>query len=157
MFPRRSDELDFPAKYTDKERQSGEEGWRTFWLINNHLLGILEEIYQEGWVWLVRRDAKIKQKLTLKWRLLGFLGGEHIQESALTIFCRLLRISILFQWHEIPWMESLMLALIECMESAGTRSRWWLWLPGQKHWVCSSLCMEISPVERCSLWTFNWF
>ena len=143
------DEVHFPVKYT--ERQTGEDGWRTLWLINNYLLGILEN-WEEYWGFTGETDAKIKQKLTLKWRLLGFLGGEHIQESALTIFCRLLRISILFQWHEIPWMESLLVKMVFDVSfdwiTAGTISRWWT-VPGQKHWVC----IEITV----ALWTFNWF
>ena len=55
-------------------------------------------------------DAEIKQKLTLKWRQEDFWWWTCTRVSIDNIL--LLRISILFQWHEIPWMDSLLVKIL---------------------------------------------
>ena len=119
------DEVHFPVKYT--ERQTGEDGWRTLWLINNYLLGILEN-WEEYWGLTGETDAKIKQKLTLKWRLLGFLAvnmNKSLHWRYFAGYWEFQYYSSGMRYHEwiLCWLKwSLMLALIE-LQPAGTISR----------------------------------
>lgn len=105
--------------------QSGDDWSRTFWLINSqssvHLLGkssskskssslLLRLKKTTVWSFMDLLDAEIKQKLTLKWRQEDFWWWTCTRVSIDNIL--LLRISILFQWHEIPWMDSLLVKIL---------------------------------------------